>query len=212
METKETFLVYLMDTKQKILAYSADKFMRFGLYKVSMDQLSREMRISKKTIYKYFKSKNELIEQAVQFKTQNVEKSVIEIIKSNQNSVEKINSFGQILFNLTKNVSETWFYDLKIHYIHIWDYLEKFRTRVIIENFIKIIEQGKSEGYIINKPTQIILAVIISSIRAVINPDFLLNNNFSSRNAAQITFNIIFNGIFTKQGRKINKKLKSEIV
>ncbi|MBK7254925.1 MAG: helix-turn-helix transcriptional regulator, partial [Ignavibacteria bacterium] len=49
------------EEKEKILNYSRNKFHREGFYKTSMDEISSELHISKKTIYKYFSSKEKLL-------------------------------------------------------------------------------------------------------------------------------------------------------
>ena len=51
--------------KDKILNYSKDRFFKDGFYKVTMDNIASGMRISKKTIYKYFTSKESLVESIV---------------------------------------------------------------------------------------------------------------------------------------------------
>jgi hypothetical protein len=54
------------------------------------------------------------------------------------------------------------------------------------------------------------LTIIRSSIQAVINPEFLINNSISAQEAAKVTLNIIFNGILTKKGRKLYKTIQTE--
>ncbi|MGB4079795.1 MAG: helix-turn-helix domain-containing protein, partial [Bacteroidia bacterium] len=44
----------ILDESQKILLGALELFMRIGVKSVSMDDLARELGISKKTIYKHF--------------------------------------------------------------------------------------------------------------------------------------------------------------
>ena len=48
--------------KDKIIEYCSSRFFRDGFYYVTVDQIASELRISKKTIYKYFASKDDLVE------------------------------------------------------------------------------------------------------------------------------------------------------
>lgn len=48
--------------EQKIVDFCTDKFLKNGFYYVSVNQIATELRISKKTLYKYFSSKGELVE------------------------------------------------------------------------------------------------------------------------------------------------------
>lgn len=48
------------DIKNLILDKAKDRFDRFGYKKTTMDEISRDCKISKKTIYEYFKDKEDL--------------------------------------------------------------------------------------------------------------------------------------------------------
>ena len=50
-----------MEIKNKIIAKSDELFRLYGVKSVTMDEIARELGISKKTIYQYFKDKDELV-------------------------------------------------------------------------------------------------------------------------------------------------------
>ncbi|PKL88972.1 MAG: hypothetical protein CVV23_07690 [Ignavibacteriae bacterium HGW-Ignavibacteriae-2] len=200
-----------MILKDKILHFSREKFLSNGISNVTMDDIAKEMRISKKTIYKFFPAKQDLVHESVFGMLDSVKKSFVEVTDGQQNSIEKLSAIGKIFFALAKKFSENWLNDLKINNYNLWIQVDEFRTKAIGENFSKIIEQGKQEGYFLDKPTPIILVIFISSIRAVINPEFLMNNSFSAETAAKITLDHLFTGLLTKQGRKVYKQLKMEL-
>ena len=54
-----------MKETEKIVAHSTKEFLKNGFYKTTMDQLASGMKISKKTIYKFFPSKTLLLEKVV---------------------------------------------------------------------------------------------------------------------------------------------------
>ncbi len=195
--------------KEKIIHFTQQKFFADGMSRVTMDQLAKEMRISKKTIYKHFPSKQDLAREII-FRTMGtVKKSISEIIEGKGSVVDKIDSITKIFFNLSIKFSDRWISDLRAYNYTLWQEMDNFRVKAIRENFIKILEQGKAEGIIVDKPTPIMLEVVLSSIRAVINPDFMINNSFTIQEAAKHTFEIVFFGLFTKKGRKIYKESKS---
>ena len=53
----------MIDTENKILKKSSDLFFKHGFRSVSIDDICSELRISKKTFYKYFSQKDLLIER-----------------------------------------------------------------------------------------------------------------------------------------------------
>ncbi len=50
-----------IDKQNKIIRDSVELFMKFGIRSVSMDDIARELAISKKTLYQYFSNKADLI-------------------------------------------------------------------------------------------------------------------------------------------------------
>lgn len=199
-----------MSEKEKILNFASEKFMRDGFYKVTMDEIAREMRISKKTIYKHFSSKQDLVESSFENLTQNLKVSLNKITEQKFSAIVKLNNYSSFLIKAAFQVSDRWLSDLKLHSPLLWEKVDKFRKVTFISNISKIVDQGKREGTIVDKPNIIIITIMLAAIRSVINPDFLLNNNISANNAGKIAFDIIFNGILTKKGRKINKQFKME--
>ena len=47
--------------KEQIIAAARKLFTKYGYKKVSMDEIAREANVSKKTVYAYFKDKEELL-------------------------------------------------------------------------------------------------------------------------------------------------------
>jgi AcrR family transcriptional regulator len=194
------------DDKNKILNYAHQKFMKGGFYKVSMDELAFELGMSKKTIYKYFPSKENLVGEISFLFRENIKEQIQTIIKSNENAVIKITELLKTIGERLAKVDERMLGDLQKHLPHIWAEIDEFRTKQINKFFTKIIDQGRGEGFIVNFPIEIIMTVYLSSIRAIINPSFVMNNKFSLKEAMDYTFKIVLNGILTEKGRKIFNK------
>ena len=54
-----------LDTKQRIQKAAHDLVMQYSIRSVSMDDIAANLGMSKKTIYQYFKDKDELVESVV---------------------------------------------------------------------------------------------------------------------------------------------------
>jgi hypothetical protein len=93
--------------------------------------------------------------------------------------------------------------EMKKHFPEIWNEIDKFRIKMMFDNITKVIDQGKAEGLFIDYPTSIIMTLLVASIRSVVNPDFILINNFSIIEAARTAFKILIGGIVTEKGKKV---------
>ena len=63
-------------------------FQRFGLKAVTMDDVSKEMSISKKTLYTFFQNKSDLVDQAIRKKMKSHKSELDSIKKSKENAIE----------------------------------------------------------------------------------------------------------------------------
>ena len=194
--------------RDRILNFTTEKFHKEGFYKISMDEIARELHVSKKTIYKYFPSKEKLLEEICWETSKFIDKHINDIIHSKTDVVTKIVKLLNLHRNFIMDISDKWLTDLRIHAPEIKYRLDDTRNEKIIRFSSKLIEQGKREKLIKNYPTPIIVTIISSSFSDTINPDFILQNKFSLQDAFVYTFDIILSGILTKKGNEKYKKTK----
>ena len=131
------------DDRTKILKFAQDKYLAEGFYKTSMDVLASEMRISKKTIYKYFATKDDLIEAVVQDIMKYMSSRTDEIVSKDQNAVLKVLSLLDFMSKSILKASDKWIIDIKEHKPALWNKIDKFRSKKMLVILSKIIEQGK---------------------------------------------------------------------
>ena len=67
--------------EEQIIEVARALFHKFGFKKVSMDEIAREAGVTKKTIYRYFDSKEALLKYFIQEEIQNM-KSIVEKLKA----------------------------------------------------------------------------------------------------------------------------------
>lgn len=200
----------MTDEKDKILKTASKIFFSRGFYKIPVDDIASSLRMSKKTIYKHFPTKQDIIKEvAAQFMRTHSE-YIARIVNHDYNAVEKLFYIFKYMGTVLISVNEQWFSDIQEQSPEIWAEIEEFRTKIMGLNVSKIIEQGRREGYIVNHPSQIIINIFISSIRGIINPTFILNNKMNAGSALESTINILMNGILSTKGKIVYKKLTME--
>jgi AcrR family transcriptional regulator len=198
------------DDKVKILKAASDTFFSRGFYKIPVDDIASLLQMSKKTIYKHFPTKENLVREVAYLFIKTHSSNIAEIINHDYNAVEKLFYIFQYLGNMLININDKWFSDIQSQAPEIWSEIEVFRSRFMTQNISRIIEQGKKEKYIVNHPSLIIINVFISSIRGIINPAFITNNKMPAFKALESTLDILMNGILTAKGKNLMKKLKKE--
>jgi TetR/AcrR family transcriptional regulator, fatty acid metabolism regulator protein len=186
----------------KILKFITVKFHMEGFYKTSMDEIAQELRMSKKTIYKFFPSKENLLEVICRNTMDELEYDINKIVKGKGDVIDKIINIFNMYCNYISNISEKWINDLRIHYPMITKDIENFRKGKIYEILVKLIEKGKKEKLIENYPGPIVINNFTVTIQSLLHTDFIINNKFSMQEAFKYTFDMLFNGILTKKGKE----------
>ena len=200
-----------MEDQNKIVELTEEKFFRDGFYKTTMDEVASELKMSKKTIYKFFPSKEDLVMAIAKHFMEGVKSKVVPALNSDKNAIEKLAELNKILAKISEKVSTKRMDEIKTYFPSLWNEIDNFRTKMMFANITKVIDQGKAEGLFVDYPTPIIMNTLVSSIRATVNPEFILNNNFSISEAALFVFKIVIGGIVTEKGKKIFNKTINKI-
>ncbi|MGB5287304.1 MAG: hypothetical protein WBN42_02360, partial [Ignavibacteriaceae bacterium] len=127
-------------------------------------------------------------------------------LNSDKNAIEKLAELNHILAKTSEKISSKRMDEIRNHFPALWNEIDNFRTKMMFANITKVIDQGKAEGLFIDYPTPIIMNTLVSSVRSIVNPEFILNNNFSISEAALFVFKVVIGGIVTEKGRKIFNK------
>jgi len=201
-----------MDDQTKIIEQIEDKLFKEGFYKTTMDDVASELGMSKKTIYKFFPSKEDLVLAIAKHFMNRMKSKILPALNSDKNAIEKLGELINILAGVSEKISNKRMEEMKRHFPGIWNEIDSFRTKMMFENMTRVINQGKDEGLFIDYPTSIIMTMLVASIRSVVNPDFILNNSFSIIEAARFAFKIIIGGIVTEKGKKQFDKIFSKVI
>lgn len=207
-EKNNTANIPLTEDKLKVLNYAQDRFFREGFYKISMDEISKELSMSKSTLYKYFPSKLDLLSEAIQLLISGVKSKITKLIATDENAVEKFVMVIRVLTATITKFSDKFMSDLQHHAPQIWLEVDETRKKLMYENISKIILQGQKEEMIKKYPPELIITLITGAIRSIVNPQFLISARFSYNDAVHFAFKILLNGILTQKGQLIFNKIK----
>ncbi len=191
--------------KQKILKISRKLFMKYSISRVTVKEISERAGVSKKTIYNYFDSKNDLQKEVVMEFLNKVTKKVNSIYNNDSldfyRKIEKwINFASKFLFNL----SEVFIKDIQNNHPDLWDLIEKYRRENILKLFSSIIKRGKKEGIVKDDVNIDFLSELFyRNIKIVTDVDFIYKSENSLKKNIINFVEIFFTGIL-KSGNKFD--------
>ena len=84
---------------EQILNAAKKLFTNYGFKKVSMDEIASEAGVTKKTVYTYFSSKEELLKYCIKEELQNMRKIIENVESKKGDFMEEVH---QVIYNLVK--------------------------------------------------------------------------------------------------------------
>ena len=188
-----------MDYRERIKnAYKELAAVR-GFSRVTVDELAARTGISKRTIYRYFHSKEEIIDSVLNDFLFNAGQQIQQTFDSSGNPIEKIWSAIQVVTENIRLIQPTALYDLQKYYPHLWEKIERFREQKIQQFYVNLLIENKN-GYFRNINPKIFTTALLASVRSVVNPNFLMENNLSPEETIKSLFTLFMYGVVSESG------------
>lgn len=132
--------------KENILKRTGEIFQKFGFKSVTMDDIANELAISKKTIYKFFKNKLELVDSTVNYIHELLHNSVTCTCNKGYNAIQENFEVKKIFKDLMKNSDDSPMYQLQKYYPSIYQKLMHKEYNMFKDCMYKNLEKGVKEG------------------------------------------------------------------
>lgn len=155
-------------TKEKILNKAGNSFLKFGFKSITMDDIAHELGISKKTIYKYFNNKRDLVTQTVTFLHEDCLCKIDGVCQLDHNAIEENFEVKKIFKDMFQaSTDESPMYQLEKYYPKVFEKVMKKEFIMFQDCIVKNIEKGIAEGLYrkdidINIATRFYFALIIA--------------------------------------------------
>ena len=186
------------NTKNRILDAAHRRFFAEGFFRVSIDEIAADLSMSKKTFYKHFSGKEDLIRQIIERFLGHVSTNMARIVEAPDPFPQKLDNLAGFVGTLIGGISKPMLGDLQKHLPGLWDRIQAFRRERITIIWTGLIEEGKRSGDVRSDVnTRIFLLAVIAALDGVINPAVLVNESCSADEALREIINMFFQGILT---------------
>lgn len=184
--------------RERIIQVATESIKKYGLRGFTLDDITRELSMSKKTLYKYFASKNELISEIVQSAAEIEKQRVVQEIDRSTTWLEKLNailsvySYPAIPFRVLNELQR--FFPSEQETIKE---IRRFRE----EMAMTVLEEGIAKGDIRDDidPT-IMLLMFTKTVLSPLEDEFLNANDMTINHLLEQMKKLLFYGILNRQG------------
>ena len=194
------------DQKKNIIKTAGEMFFRLGIRSVSIDDICREIGMSKKTFYVYFGSKDELIEQMLQANVEHMEQKIRTTMETSDFSgiVRKFTNWITTEKEDVRKVPQL-VYDLKKYYPQQYNAFQRQSFEIQQQYVEQFIERGISAGLVranINKDyTSHLFAKIYTD--ALRDFELIESKGHNLPQFSRVASDILMRGILSEEGLKL---------
>lgn len=201
-----------MDEKTIFLSKGTQLFIENGAKSVTMDEIAKEFGISKKTLYQKYKNKEELLEEVLKYKLQEVIERLKYLDENIDNAVarmfcrdEEIDKVSHSNNNIL--IRQLLKYYPAIFHKHMLNFSTKF-SEVLVHN----IEKGRKQGlYREDFDPELYAKLFFQLVMSYDSSPYFDVELIERENFMQETMFFYLNAITNEKGKEVLKNLKQKL-
>ena len=189
-----------------ILEEGFEEIADIGVRSFTIDSFSKRIKMSKKTIYKFFPTKENLICAIMHFIFNRINSAFKEVMHEEPNPAVQFIKIMETIAKFAGRTPVNKVSELKSLYPEIWKEIESFRLSHQ-DDFYTILRNAQKQRLArddINMKSASI--VYINTINSTFQPEFFLKNDLPIRETIRGFVQVVARGIFTPKGLEAIKK------
>jgi len=196
-----------MDIDQRLLSRATELFFQLGVRGVTMDEIARNLGISKKTIYQYYSNKAEMV-NAVAISYFEEERRIFDqISKEAEDAIDEILRILHWSLSAFDNMSPNLVLEIEKYYPEAWEHFEQFQQEYLLAKIRQNLEWGIREGLFrqeldVNLVSRIRLVQIINYIK----PFHFSSEGYLQSDIQKASVDLYLHSILSLEGLKEYQK------
>jgi len=195
-----------------ILDKTVELFYEYGIRNLNMDDISRNLGISKKTLYLYVKSKEDLIEKLFYYDEMKWDTEMAKAITNGSNAIEILIQVSLRIFEEMGKMDPKIKFELKKYYEAIYQQFMVRKQNHIFSQMSRNIERGIREGlYRSDVNVELVAGLYVRNLVDMHNKDYCIIENITFDDVFKVMFENHIRAISTPEGIAYFEKRKAEI-
>jgi len=197
--------------ENKILEAAYKFFVEKGYRQTTMEDIAKHLGISKKTLYKYYPGKLDLLSAAFEVLKVRLTAKMEAIVANKYISFPlKLKSTMAVMASMLGPINPALFEEIKEYAPDLWADLAHYINESAYDRFAKLLKQGVQED-LVNSSVNLNLVVLLYSaaIQSLIDPSFINQFPTAIQQGMQLSpsdiydqvITIIYNGILSDEAR-----------
>ncbi len=136
----------ITEQQEKWLLRTAEIFFRYGIKSITMDDVARELGISKKTLYQFVSNKNDLVIKVVE---QHIRNEVRQVECWQEEAADALDEMMLVINNVIKDmqlIKSNIVFDMQKYHREAWDMMKNYQRGHMMEKVRNNLIRGIREG------------------------------------------------------------------
>ncbi|WP_020596161.1 TetR/AcrR family transcriptional regulator [Spirosoma panaciterrae] len=162
-------------TDERIVTAAMSLFLRYSYSRVTVDDIVRELAMSKKTIYNHFPNKSAILLACIDSFVRTFRQQAEAILGNSELSLrEKLSQYLRHIGLSFTRVSPEFMQDIRRSEPQAWERLCTYRRDVVLRHLSTLMDEGVAAGYIRDEASRhLAILAYIGAMEQLDDPDFV---------------------------------------
>lgn len=193
----------MSEKEVQLLTSASEIFMINGVKSMTMDDIARALKMSKKTLYKYVKDKNDLVCKSMSLILDIKQCEFEEICSTVKDPIEELWQITTKAARQFKAIHPSVMYDIQRFHPEAWDYFEKHKNSHIYDCVVDNLKRGQDSGvYRENINAEVISKVYVARFDILFNHKVFPPSEYALVDIHSEMMDYHFYGILSEKGVK----------
>ncbi|MGI4833828.1 MAG: TetR/AcrR family transcriptional regulator [Janthinobacterium lividum] len=193
-----------MELQARILQHASALFMRNGIKSVSMDDIATDLAMSKKTLYKAFANKDELVTATMTNHMSRVQSECLRVQAPAHNAVEQLLDLTAWADEQFAHVHPSIFYDLRKYHPAAWGAFQHHKNTFILNQITENLRRGVAEGlFRADLDVEVLARLSLAQIDLTFDPELYPPTQFAPLRVNRVLDDHFLRGVVTLAGYEL---------
>lgn len=195
--------------RERILVVAGRHMLEYGYSSFTMDDLARELGMSKKTLYVHFAGKDEIVETAIDRFAADVRAMADALFADTALAYpEKLHRLFQEMLLRVARIKAHVLRDLQRNAPHLFRRVEEFRGYTLPYVFNQLLREGQVAGMVrADIDTDFAITFWLAAVQNLMHPDYLDRHGLTPAETLGRAIRLFFGGLLTPAAHKQYEKL-----
>ena len=185
--------------------------MRYGCKSVTMDDIARHLAVSKKTLYQFYKDKDEIITTFARNEFECEKGCMKDITADAENAIDEVMCISRHIRQTFAKMNPALLYEMQKYHVEAWQVYADFRQSTVADHIRGNLERGIREGlYRGSIDVPILTRLRLELIQLAFDARVFPPAQFSLVDIQMQTVEVFIRGIATAKGLQVLDQYKTK--